>query len=869
MEDEDIWVSAADSSSAKTGAEPTWETFYDRDFQDQSLYLSEAGPRAWDAAVRVCKIQTLNAIGDVEGYDFSDASIISQGDGLKALFMLGMGSESMLLSVDSHGYMKTKNDDTTVSGLSHGLLQSIAKQFGATAQHFKVLETFVSTVRADPQASVTKMAIAGSFDTVVTKVKEHLIDHYTSQRSILQLQDLSYRPVKLLAELVEMTGKLKNEKRDKELLDEVLSGVQAIANTIPWARSVALQILARVTQPYLEAVSSYVGLADRQGTSRGIVKDLERLETSGVAPAKSLPTLFGEREAGLILRTRQMLHLLEARGEGIIFEQPEEGPTLEWGFAWADIERIQEKAEEFSRKMEELWKDGCLRKARQVTTQGQASVVQRGPFDPFGLPDDEVKQAAFDFHRAFKSLSLQSSSSHDALEKSIKEALSRQGSLVDSSIEQPPMSLIPSLSFLPILSTQARLTSQTLLRTLFGPLQLQHHLAIQHAFFHFGSGTFSARLTQSLFSSDLGSTESRRKQRRASPKMGEAAAAGSGNLGLRLGTRTTWPPASSELRLALDGILTDAYHDTFSQPFEAPEHPLGAPSMTSADSVNLLSFAIRPLTENSPAALDAILNPLSLSALDFLQVSYKPPPLLDAIITTSALETYDSSFATLLRMARVLWAARQLVRTAAWRQLTKSTDSVRSTSHRRLHIEAHGLVEILASHFTTAINDVWTRFMGRITAIEGYVLGTDGPDGDIKRSGAVIDLEKSVGDFMSLHALQELHESTLRDIGSALLLRHRQKPARAALDAVFQLVLDVAGTSGSPSSSANQAVTLAGFRARVEAFLAECAKLRNREREKGVQGIAGVESLLESLELAGWSRDTHWWSEASPAPTKI
>ena len=858
--DEDVWNFAAEPSETKTATELAWETFYDQDCQEKSLYLSEAGPQAWDAAILACDLQSSHDDVQIEHLGFSDVTVISQGDGLKALFLLGMGSDSMLFSIDSQGNVKTKDDGLTVSGLSHGLLQSIASQLAATAQHCKVLETFVSIARADPRASVTRTAIAGSLDAILATIKGHLVDQFGLQRTILQLQDLFSRPGKLLADLVEMTEKLKDERRDKELLDQVFHGVQALAGKSPWARPIASQILARVSQPCLEAVSACIGLRDHQGTCRSIVQELEGFaeqhasdESSKAALSKKLPAFFGEEEANLILQSRQALNLLESRGDGAVDKQLDAGPQLEWGFDWLDIEKIQKKAENFSRSVEEFAKSEGLQTTSQPITYSESEAVHHEPFDPFALPDDEVKEAIAQSRQIFKKSPLHPSVVDDALEKSVREALTSQAFSADSGLEKPPMSLIPSLSFLPIISTQARRLSQRLLQVLFGPLQLKHHLAMQHAFSHFGSGTFAARLIQSLLSPDVGSTESDRKQRQESSKLSGATARGSGSMGLRLGTRTTWPPAGSELRLALDGILTDAYHDTFSQSAGEPKLTSRMSSSNPDDSINLLSFAIRPLTDTSPGAMDAILDPQSLSALDFLQISYKPPPLVDSILTPKALEAYDSSFAILLRMARILWTARQLVRADPRRHISAPANGASGMSQTRLHVEAHGLIEILASHFTTAINNIWTRFMDRVTMMEGNVLTTGEP-------GAIQNSEQCMGNITSLHALQESHEGTLRDIGSALLLRHRQRPARVALDAVFQLVLDLAGQSGGRPASSSTAVTLTGFRKHMNAFLEECEKLRNKERGRGDQGIASVESLLESLELGGWSRDTRWWS---------
>ena len=77
------------------------------------------------------------------------------------------------------------------------------------------------------------------------------------------------------------------------------------------------------------------------------------------------------------------------------------------------------------------------------------------------------------------------------------------------------------------------------------------HLGLQRSFHLLGDGVFVSRLTAALFDPEQASTERERGVMRSGTGMG-----------LRLGSRGTWPPASSELRLALMGILGDCYQAT-------------------------------------------------------------------------------------------------------------------------------------------------------------------------------------------------------------------------------------------------------------------------------------------------------------------
>ena len=842
-ERDDIWLwTAEQKSSHPEPQKQTWEVFNDTGFHNGTPFLSEAEPLEWNAALQR---ETASGIKPKAFHD--EPNVVTQEAGIKALSFLGLGLDSMLFQLDGRT-CKTRVFGLTTSGLSHELFLDVGQYFVTVGNDFSALEAFEASVRADSGASVTKIAAAESVTTIAAQVRRHLVNGFQNQRSILQLQSLFERPAQLMQGLRELTASLSKQDRDEDILDIVFRAAQERESCRAWAKPVILAILERISKPWLETLSDFIGLQRPRVSSKKIMKRLisatkEFAEISKNVLGKSMPSFLDETEAQLVFETHETLALLQKEQNLLFHHDAYKDTTLEWAFTWADIERLQRKASDYENRVQNLALDAGRGKSDQVGVQGSEE-RQRAPFDPFGLPEEQIPKTLAESNQLFTGLRRGYLSSPDPLQVAVSGVLSKCSDQNDDLLT-PPVSPLPSLSFRPLLATQARLVSRRLLRTLFITHQLTRHLALQHAFYLFGSGIFTTRLVQALLSTDLGATESQRKLRRTTARVDEAATAGSSGLSLRLGTRSSWPPASSELRLALDGILMEVCHVIFPLAGRG-DFEIGAPATISdtEDPTDRLSFAIRPLSNDSPAALEAIMDRNSIAAIDFLQVSYQPPQLVDAVITPKLLDSYDKCFAFLLRLSRVLWVATQK------KKAITPEDEVCS---QRLGIEVHGFVEVVAGHCLTAINALWAQFIARVKAIEMQVTDGDTPKHAPSTSTDIVDEKLGPGSVPSLHRLRQLHEEVLRDISSALLLRQRQKRARAALDAALQMVLDIA------RENAGSATALSAFRTRVVAFLDECAQLRTREQGQGALGIAGAESLMERLELAGWNQASAWW----------
>ncbi|PNH46701.1 hypothetical protein VD0004_g1415 [Verticillium dahliae] len=372
----------------------------------------------------------------------------------------------------------------------------------------------------------------------------------------------------------------------------------------------------------------------------------------------------------------------------------------------------------------------------------------------------------------------------------------------------PHWSLLPVLSFGPIIATQARIIGKESLKLLFNAHNLRAHLKVQRDFHLCRGGSFCSRLSHALFDPDMETAER------------EAGVARQGGvMGLRLSGRDTWPPASSELRLALMGILVESYE------------PLGAvPTRRAAESADLpgdLSFGVRDLSSEE---IEKCMDPDGLEALDFLRLAYKTPAALTPVITPVILVQYDRIFKSLLRILRMLYTVDRLFRDITMRESGWENPDDIST---RFCFEARHFIFTVSSYFfDVGIELPWQDFEEKLDRVEAQLSRQE---------------EDTTDTVLSPDRLREHHSRVLERILSALLLRKRQQPVAKLLDDIFRTILRFAkyarlqarGTWAVADNS--RAVSLyQTFRKNVEVFLTVCRGMAEKDANRRRQTARGT-----------------------------
>lgn len=651
------------------------------------------------------------------------------------------------------------------------------------------------------------ISLANSFGIILSTLAIQIGNLSRSTQSLLQLQSLFHGPGLILSCLHDIISSIRGGACDEEYLSKIYGFVQKYEHVNTWLQPLLYEILARVSRPWLESVGEWLGL-NRDPASRALVQRhsfvIERKEMRKREDGKELeetqyeflpnlmPKFIGSDDIEAIFETGQGLRLLQAHAPEHPLANPDlicstEVCPLEWHFSWQDVGNLQREASSYKSRVVD-----AIRNFHNPGTSPKPPPVHAITSKHFEWESFPSFEEAFNLQEKNLVAELGSltpfAGKMDSLSQIVmrSSSLSDEGEGTDNELFAPPLSLVPVLSFNPIIFTQAILVNQACLRLLFKEHNLRLHISLQQQYHLFGDGIFATRLSHALFDPDLQSAERHR---------GHALC---GVSGLKLGSRDSWPPASSELRLSLMGILNDSYSndeeikvvDSFR-----PELPGG------------LSFAIRDLPEEESKDC---MDPDSIKALDFLRLQYSPPSPIDAVITASCLEKYDLIFKLLLRGTRMVFVVNQLSR-----DLTGRTPNLHRANNvvRRFTWEAHHFVSAVFSYFSDGVRSNWAIFSQKLDDIEKRLDDYDS------------------GEHRGLHQLRDFHEEVLDRMMFSLLLRQRQAQVMKLLEEIFGSILIFARhLRGEPTTEVDAKVlgVYHVFKKKLGVFMSVCRGLIER-----------------------------------------
>ena len=811
--DDDIW-SAPDflSLERSTGQAKTWESFYDDGFQpSQTCYITEAGPEALDTILVLHESKQ----GD-RASELPPKHILKSDPLLAGLLQLVLGRESVIFHyADTDQGFRSHFGDVRMSGYCPETFNSLTASIISFANRLKALKTFVERAWFRGRGCRALIAFMNFLSRSLLALEAELYQSSQDVHSVLQLQALVKEPNKLLTHLSSLVSQIASVKADEELLIKLYSFAQESDNDI-WLRPISISILSHAARPYLSTLSNWLGLQEAEHVPNhdaipGFVRKvyITKKDDRGKEDIiheyefdnSDLPGFITSEEAEAMFEVGQGLHLLHTHSPGhpLLHEKSTAQMVrdMEMRFSWQEIERLETQAKAYEEAVLtaiRMFDTGKRVINSKPSPGGQVFLVSatttlavEGDPERYIVGSIKEMEKPLDILQAHHQIGMLSGSTETQ----------------DMTSFSPPISLIPSLSFTPIISAQARLVNQSTLRLLFKDHHLRSHLTLQHRYQLLGDGVFAARLSHALFDADIPSAE----RKKGIPRIGTS--------GLKLGSRESWPPASSELRLALMGILSDSYHtaDTSS-------------NNRSRDLPGGLSFAIRALSEGD---LQKCMDPNSISALDFLRMQYKPPAPLDVVISAMSLEKYDTIFKLLLRANRMVYAVTHFSRSP------QVTDMVT----QRFKIEAHHIVSCVCNYLFENVTTIWNSFEKRLDTLERRIERYE------------------IGEYDRLKRLRDMHDSMLDDMMFALLLRKRQEMVMGLLEEIFSIVLAFAHRERS-HDDIDSRTDYERLRKKIKVFIGVCRKLSERKAFSGVGGAAGgdqsdgIGGLLLRLEMSGY-----------------
>ncbi|KAK4554113.1 hypothetical protein LTR86_008954 [Recurvomyces mirabilis] len=738
-------------------------------------YLSESSPEVFDAALALHHNTTCDGVlsGDV----FLDA--------LRNL-ALGRSSIHFQWQASEQVFVRTL-DKAPTAGLSLSVTDSATSDIVDYGTLLRRLQDLTTSSRAQTSCAVAQ-ALLNASARVLGTLEAHVISRIHCQ-SILQLQEALRRPHQVLELLQQLVDIVSADLNDEEVISRLADAATVVNETGSFSALLCNRLLEEASRPWLVYMAEELGLAEPLVPPTTYTpRSSEQLDTSE-------PTITQNFTADRVL---------DREDERLVFATRETVKILRAHFPETRLDNVQATNSTYSTDV----------KAQLIPVTLSDSALR----DVVMIPEEETNAWSQDDvqHKFLQAIDLRMSSEPEAHVNSqtdtlyiaaataLCESLSGDTSLVvDASTTTAPFDPLR-----PTILAQAQRLNRLLLSHLFQDCMLRQHLNVQHAFQLLGSGEFITRLSTALFSAETQSAERRRGMVPTAQTMG-----------LRLDAREEkrWPPASSELRLTLLGVLTDTYHQG------TRSHSTN--ERRKDDIPGGLNFAIRELPDEE---IDKVMDASSLYALDFLKLQYTPPPPLDAIITPASLQRYDDVFRSLLRMLRVQYVVVHLRATC-----NKNDPMVLRFTHAAQHV-----VAALMAHFMdVGIGIPWIDLQHTLDTAEQALANSD------------------VGHVPSIHELRDAHNECLESIRSRLFLRRKQVTIRAAVDDVLIGVLKAVPP---PINDAKRSDVYEGFDGSVrhlvkllQALVDKPTKSRSRDTDVEV-----VRLLLQKLDFNGYFSPT-------------
>ncbi|KAI8628263.1 hypothetical protein F5Y19DRAFT_438752 [Xylariaceae sp. FL1651] len=806
---DDLWHGGEDSPVASAEYK-TWDAFQTPGVpQTAPLFITEAGPLAYDAAI--------TDENDPLSIGNTDHLVIQTNPYLTALLALTLGRGSAFFVWDARkSCFITELEEMRIIGYSTKVLRGLQDRCMRCGTTTRFLSSYVQ-LTYKTRLSAVQVALAKAVDIILLAIQRQLGERGRRVRSLLQLQSLVQPIETILVYIHKLIRNLSRMRTDEQILSQVFHETQVLENDDSLLRALMCEVLSRASEPWTNFAEKWIGVKSEEGfpmTKDGLGKSFVKVETiAGVddsgfeteerdyvldesrMPAFVPPDIaLAMFEAGRnlrLLRTHHPDHPLCHPGT-IASSKP---PDLRWSFDWSSIEKLQGEVASYEKAV--LQKIFGRPPGNIVGPEVNATLNRKDDDDlqVFGNDGTHLERQLLASIRALDqppSVAIAS----DRLSALLEMRLFHEENQVQqvTSDSGPHWSLIPLHSFGPLVTAQARLINSEYMKLLFSAHGLREQLRIQREYHLLGNGMFCSRLSHALFDPDLETAE-----RQA------GVALNGGIMGLRMNGRENWPPASSELRLALMGILNETYFPPSSQ------DPTG-----NNDLPGDLSFSLRDLP---PEEIDKCMDPSSLEALDFLRLSYKAPAPLSPIFTPVILVKYDKVFKLLLRLLRMLYVVGQLFRDTS-RAEHRGQDI--GNVWFRFRFEAQHFVQSISTYFfDTGIQMPWQRFENWLDTIQSSLARVD--------TGAR-------GTQVSPDKVLREHEKMLDSIMYVLLLRKRQQPVLELLEEIFKVILkfsrqvqlEVEGkVDGNASKDLIQGL-YKNFRKRVEIFVTVCHGLSER-----------------------------------------
>ncbi|KAJ5956973.1 hypothetical protein N7501_011252 [Penicillium viridicatum] len=770
-DENDIWsLDLLQEDPGQIPPQKSWERYQRRSFQEPvSVYFSESGPMGFDAVLAQQNTAKIDGV---------PTRMVRTDVFIRSLLRLGLGWSSAFFRYEQRTNQFERHlKDSRVSGISSLALENVIEYVLQCGTNMQRMRLFAQDPPAKCKELSALFTLSSTVAVIIFNLEQQISNQSKNIASLLQIKALFHRCGDLVGVLAGIVGAAQRAVSDAQVMSIVMERAAFFAQKFGWMENLVHEIVIRVTQPWFKFIETWIGLRPEDAALRASMasgKTFVRLNTHDAVKFKTgparidhiyqadhMPSFIPADQACSIFESGRSLQLLKrshprhpiARRDVL---SRTGGLHLHCATTWADIEQIQTKAQEYESRLRAEIKRyhkgdlGLQDSPSNVVTQGVDQItdteVTTLAFELFDIDDEKNASGPVTNHKAL---------SKDDFKQLLDKARGVETENTNAATYLgPELASGLHLSLAPILSSQALLIDYSCLHLLFKEHRIRHHLNMQWRFQLLGEGSFVARLSNSLFDPEMESGERKAGKVRSGV-----------DTGLRLGSRDTWPPASSELRLVLIGLLGDCYFGSTNTQDDEKTHIQKDNELPGG-----LSFGIRELTDEE---IERCKNPNAIEALDFLRLQYTPPEVLESLITARSLNKYDRLFKHLLRLIRMVSAVKGLIRDSTARgSLAGETHNV----YQRFRVDAQHFVLAVSDYcFHIGIGSIWQRFQDTLAKIE-HCLNRGDIDGTIEAAHSV-------------PRLRDYHEDILDQMLFALFLSKRHVQAAKLLESIFGTIL--------------------------------------------------------------------------------
>ncbi|KAK8079593.1 hypothetical protein PG997_007411 [Apiospora hydei] len=483
----------------------------------EPLFLSEAGPATYDAALRTTK--------DPLQINNSSCNLVETNPYAASLLALALGRASIFFSWDEQKSSFIPDlDKIRVSGYSVQVLEGLQEQCLQCANISRYFSMFVQiTFRTHP--SPARVALAKAIDGLLLAIQAKLGIHARNIKSLLQLQSLVHPVHSLLTYFKSLVSRLNKTRKDEHLLSRLFEETQALEYGDDLLGEIMREILSRVTEPWADFAQKWIGIKPegsnpmtKNGPRKSFVKvdnvpfvdDFGQVNEASdyVLDDDRMPAFVPPEVGRKLFETGRTLRLLRTHHPGHPLCSPEpvhsiKVPELQWHYDWKSIEALQEDVHAYETSLV-----GVIRFGGQGDIPARPASDSAYELQFFG---EEELQLEHRLLASMKQMSMpfQPTSEIDHLSKLLHEHLFDTVRLPEGSgvALSPHWSLLPLLSFGPLVEAQARLVNREYMSLLFTSHNLREHISLQKEFHLLGNGLFCSRLSHALFDPELETAE--------------------------------------------------------------------------------------------------------------------------------------------------------------------------------------------------------------------------------------------------------------------------------------------------------------------------------------------------------------------------